>query len=117
MNNPEPVQPPAPPANNGSLLAGFVLGWVAMIVGVVASGMLYALQSSAGLPGVGVVFIGVGSLPLVAMIVLAIWFANRGQSRSAAGVLLAFGSMVALILLLVAACFGILATGGFGNMH
>jgi hypothetical protein len=125
MNNPDPTPPPQPPqppqpqppADNGSLLAGFLLGWAAMIAGVVVNGLFWALQSSLGLPGVGVLFLGVGSMPLVAMIVLAIWFANRGKSRSAAGVLLAFGSMVALVLLLVAACFGILATGGFGNMH
>lgn len=120
MNDPEPTQPPQPPqppADSGSLLVGFLLGWAAMIVGVIANGLFWALQSSLGLPGADMVFLGVGSLPLVAMIVLAIWFANRGKSRSAAGVLLAFGSMVALVLLLVAACFGILATGGFGNMH
>ncbi|HEV2606574.1 MAG TPA: hypothetical protein VGT79_01200 [Xanthomonadaceae bacterium] len=122
MSSPEPTEPPQPPptfppADTGSLMAGFLLGWGAMIAGVLVNGMFWALQSSLGLPGADMIFLGVGSLPLVAMIVLAIWLANRGKSRSAAGVLLAFGSMIALVLLLVAACFGILATGGFGNMH
>jgi len=117
MNNPEPTQPPQPPAERGSLLVGFLLGWAAMIAGVLVNGLFWVLQSSLGLPGADIVFLGVGSLPLVALIVLAVWLANRGKSRSAAGVLLAFGSLVALVLLLVAACFGILATGGFGNMH
>ena len=122
MSSPEPTQPSLPPptqppADTGSLMAGFLLGWGAMIAGVLVNGIFWALQSSLGFPAFGMVFVGFGSLPLVAMIVLAVWFANRGKSRSAAGVLLAFGSMVALVLLLVAACFGILATGGFGNMH
>ena len=120
MSAPEPTSPPpmAPqPAGNGSLLIGFLLGWVAMIAGVVCNGVFWSLQSSLDLPGTDIFFLGVGSLPLVAMIALAVWFNSSGKSRSALGVLLAFGSMIGLVLLLVAACFGILATGGFGNMH
>ncbi len=124
MNIPDPTppaQPPSPtspqPADNGSLLLGFVLGWVAMIVGVVCNGLFWSLQSSLGLPDTDIVLLGVGSLPLLLLIALAIWFSNQGKSRSVRGVLLAFGSLIALVLLLVAACFGILLSGGFGNMH
>jgi drug/metabolite transporter (DMT)-like permease len=123
MSTPDPTTPPAPqpsqtpPPDNGSMVVGFVLGWVAMIVGVVCNALFWALQSSLGLPGQDFVFLGVGTLPLLAMVALAIWFSNQHKSRSVRGVLLAFGSMIALVLLLVAACFGILLSGGFGNMH
>jgi hypothetical protein len=122
MSAPDPAPPtepppPTPPADNGSLLVGFVLGWVAMIVGVVVNALFWALQSSLGLPGTDFVFLGVGTLPLLAMVALAIWFGNQGKSRAVRGVLLAFGSMIGLVLLLVAACFGILLSGGFGSMH
>ena len=121
MSTPEPISPPPTspqPADNGSLLAGFLLGWAAMIAGVVVNGLLWSLQSSLGLPGTNIVFLGLGSLPLVAMIALAIWFSSRGKSRSTLGVLMAFGSMIGLVLLLVAACFGLIAAnGGLGNMH
>jgi hypothetical protein len=121
MSTPDPITPPPqsskPPADNGSLLIGFVLGWVAMVVGVVVNAVFWALQSSLGLPGADIIFMGVGTLPLLAMIALAVWFSKQGKSRSALGVLVAFGSMLGLLLLLVAACFGILLTGGFGSMH
>lgn len=124
MNTPDPAEqsqsqspPPTPPPDSGSLLAGFLLGWVAMIAGIVCNGLFWTLQSSLGLPGQDIVFLGVGSLPLLAMIALLVWFSSRGKSRAVRGVLLAFASMIGLALLLVAACFGILATGGFGNMH
>lgn len=106
-----------PSTNTGSAVVGFVLGWVAMIAGVVASAVLWSLQSSLGLTDTGIIVMGVGSFPLLAMIALLVWFASTGKSRSVKGVLLAFASMFGLVLLLVAACFGILMSGGFGNMH
>lgn len=116
MNNLEQTPPPAQrPVDKGSLLIGFVLGWVVMAVSVVANVLFWSLQSTLNMSDyAGVIF---GCMPLIAMIALMVWFAFRNESRSVSGVLLAFGSMIALILLLVAACFGILASGGFGNMH
>jgi hypothetical protein len=110
-------QPPTPEADLGSAVVGFILGWVAMIVGVVVNVVFWTVQSSMGMPSPGFIFFGVGSFPLLAMVGLLAWFASKGKSRSVKGVLLAFASMVGLTLLLVAACFGILLSGGFGNMH
>jgi len=120
MSVPQPVPPPStPPSDTGSLLQGFLLGWAALVVGIVANGMLWTLQSFVGpnMAGLNFIFIGIGMLPLFAMIALAIWFNSRGKTRAARGVWLALGSVFALILLLVAACFGLLLTGAFGNMH
>ena len=119
MNDPIETkpQPTDQLPDRGSAVVGFVLGWVAMVVGVVVNVVFWTVQSSIGLPGADIVFMGVGSLPLVAMIALLAWFASQGKSRSVKGVLLAFASMLGLALLLVAACFGIFMTGGFGNMH
>lgn len=119
MNDPIETtpQPTLPETDLGSAVVGFVLGWVAMVVGVIANVVFWTVQSSVGLPGTDIFFVGVGSFPLLAMIALLVWFASRGKSRAVKGVLLAFASMLGLALLLVAACFGILASGGFGNMH
>jgi hypothetical protein len=55
-------------------------------------------------------------LPWALVLGLIVWFAIKNKPRSALGVALAIGSMFALALLLVAACFGILALSG-GNWH
>ncbi len=54
-------------------------------------------------------------LPWAAALALGLWLASRGRTRTALGILVGFGLLVAVALLLVAACFGIVAgMGGFG---
>lgn len=128
MNSPNspyqaPVSPPGPAskdATRGSLLVGFLLGWAAIFGGYVAIGALFALL-------VNIVGSGGGSelytvlpllyvLPWGLVLGLIVWFAIKNKPRSALGVVLAIGSMIALGILLVAACFGIIALSG-GNWH
>ena len=54
-------------------------------------------------------------LPWLAALVLGLWLASRGRTRTALGILVGFGILVAVVLLLVAACFGIMS--GLGGMH
>jgi hypothetical protein len=55
-------------------------------------------------------------VPWALVLALIVWFAVKNKPRSALGVALAIGSMIALAILLVAACFGIVALSG-GNWH
>jgi len=107
-----------PPPDKGSRLKGFLLGWAAIFGGVIANMWFWGLQNSLQMRSADILAVTIGSLPLLAPIALMIWFASQDKPRSAIGVLLAFGSLIALVLLLVAACFGLLVfNGGFGNMH
>mgnify|MGYP000670991297 FL=1 len=54
------------------------------------------------------------TLPLVTVIVAMVWFGNKGKSKIVKGIAAALASMIDLILLLVAACFGIFAMSGSG---
>lgn len=110
--------PPAATPDKGSVLVGFLVGWGAMIASTVVAG---ALMAGAGALMTGwnsafslIAMIG-GLLPLASLIGLIIWYAMKGKSRSALGVAAAFGSLLALCLLLVAACFGLMSGTNFGR--
>lgn len=119
MNEPTPYVPPSAPSvpppdpSRGSLLVGFLLGWAVLVGGYVVFGFLVAILAQLGGSGVdgvmSAVYVLGGSLPWVAIIGLIVWFAAKNKPRSALGVALAIVSMVGLALLLVAACFGLLA--------
>ncbi len=98
-------------------MSGFVLGWVAMIAGVICNVLFWMLQTNFNSPSLGFIGLGLGSLPMLAMIALLILFSNQGKPRAVKGVLLAFASMVGLAVLLMAACFGLIAMNGGLNMH
>lgn len=114
---PPPHRPAAASNPGGSLGAG--IGW------------FFGCLVGAGIAGTGIMYLSsvmdptgriaefsapfAMALPWLAMIVLAIRLARAGKPRTALGILLGFGIFVALILLLVAACFGLF--GGLGNMH
>lgn len=127
MNTPDPgYRPPSAPVNpplgdeRGSLLTGFLIGWAVLISSCVVVAMVLTLFGTMNGQGsswyFGVLRL-VALLPFVSMVGLLVWFAAKGKTRSAAGVGLTLASLIALVLLLVAACFGLLATGAFGNMH
>lgn len=100
-----PGQSPASDAatpSSGSLIAGIALAWAIVVGGGV---LVFALVSSLGA--------AVFTVPLGVCVVLAIVMIARGQSRTGAGILLGLLSMAAVLLLLIAACFGIMRGSHF----
>jgi hypothetical protein len=109
----EPSVPPSiVPADQGTVLAGFLLGWVALIAGAILCGLSMGLLSLLGGPFM-YLYVFSSTLPLGAMAALLVWFARQGKSRAVRGVLYAFGSMIGLGVLLVATCFVLLAGTNF----
>lgn len=102
-----PPPPPLPPAlddaSGGSLAAGVGLAWLIMLVGEV----LVVMTGSVG----GV--LGGMFAPPLAIIVWAVVLLNRGKPRTGKGMFLGLLSIVAVLILLVAACFGLMS--GIGN--
>jgi len=115
MNAPLPPQrPPADP--RGSLGLGIALAWACLIAGYTLCGFLFGAMISLD-PHMGdsaiAVAVLLALLPWVAMIALIVWMAARGQSRTALGVAVGIASILGVALLLVAACFGLLANTSF----
>lgn len=107
-----PVAPGPDP--HGSLAAG--IGWffVCLIGGGIVAGVLrFAIVMAVPEWRYAGWLVGIPALlPWLAALVLGIWLATIGRTRTALGILVGFGVLVAVVLLLVAACFGIMA--GFG---
>jgi hypothetical protein len=112
MSEPSPRMPDRPadaPARRGSLLAGVACAWALLIGGYAI--VVAAFNAFNGIDsGTGTLLL---ALPWLAMIGLMVWFAANDRPRSALGVLLGIGTIVAVALLLVAACFGLLSSGGW----
>jgi hypothetical protein len=105
MNDRDVVVRPPAQQRQGSLLLGVACAWGMLIGG-------YALA-------IGLLNIGNGNdaaitlllaLPWLGMLALIVWFATTGRPRSALGVVVGIGTIIAVALLLVAACFGLLAS-------
>ncbi|KGI78314.1 hypothetical protein [Oleiagrimonas soli] len=105
---PPPDRPPAPtpsgdpsskPPRRGSIAAGIGLAWLIMIAG-------HLLLTPFG----GLAFT---PLPEALVGVAAAVCYGKGIPRTGQGLLLGLASLLAVILLLVAACFGMLALGSF----
>lgn len=97
----------------GSLLIGFLLGWAVLIVANAAVfGLLAVLDTLGSNSSAGVIGPLLLGLPWIGQLALIVFFAIRNQPRSAVGVALAIVSLIALALLLVAACFGLFALNG-----
>jgi hypothetical protein len=101
-SGPLPVQE----APRGSLLKGFLLAWLILILAEPSAFML-------------VTKIGAGAavIPPLAIIVIGIVLKVRDRSRTGTGLLLGLLAFVAVAILLVAACFGLFFNGNFDNMH
>ncbi len=112
MSEPSPRIPDRPAdvrAGRGSLLAGVACAWALLIFGYAI--VVGAFNAFDGIDsGTGTLLL---ALPWLGMIGLMVWFAANGRPRSALGVLLGIGTIVAVALLLVAACFGLLSSGGW----
>lgn len=94
-----------PPEDKGSLGLGIGLAWAIAVVGTpVSIGITVGARSGFnGLPFV------LWSLPYVLIVVLAVLNYRKGKTRMGHGLLLGLLSIVAVALLLVAACFGMLS--------
>ncbi|RUL71835.1 hypothetical protein [Dyella choica] len=86
---------PKPPGDDGSLGAGIVLAWVSMILGEIV------LVPIGGLP--------LGLLLPVVIVVIGIRMLSGDAPRTGKGLLMGVASASAVILLLVAACFGLVS--------
>lgn len=106
---PAPVRP-AGPRGEGSLVVGVALAWIISVVGgLVVLGLVGLV-----VPRSGTAIFAVGWLPFLISVGLAAWMIVKGPRRTGIGILVGIGSMWAVGLLLVAACFGIFF---LGNWH
>lgn len=93
-----PSPPPLPPESTpsaGSLAAGIGLAWLIVVAGEI---LAFMTRSSGAL-----------WLPPLALIVWAVVLLIQGKSRTGKGMFLGLLSIVAVLLLLVAACFGLMS--------
>jgi hypothetical protein len=114
-----PYEPPSAPVQSqsvndgrGSRWAGFGWYWLITVGGGFLMPMLtiipmYTFQQ---IPGIIVQLIALS--PLLLALILGVRFAVKGKMRTAQGMLFGFLSQIALVLLFVAACFGIIALNG-----
>jgi hypothetical protein len=106
MNDPRPVPTPTPPRNpRGSLLLGVACAWGMLIGGYIVISLFAGLLSGGDNAAIIVLML----LPWIGIIALIVWFATRGQPRTAGGVAIGLASIFGVALLLVAACFGLFA--------
>lgn len=115
-----PYEPPASrPANGGidrppksRLWLGFGLGWAAIAFTFLWGGVAFPMFGRIAAIGNGFIE-GIISLALFFAPTLALmgYFAVRKEWKAVLGVLLAWASGIALVLLLVAACLGIMGAG------
>ena len=126
-DNPYPNSTPQPnnnpEADKGTVLAGFFIGWGLMIGGSMLTGFVISILSAL-VNAIGgydsLMFQGLGMLslllPVAILIAAIVWFYKKGKTKIVKGIIGAIVSSIALVLLLVAACFGLFAMGG-SNFH
>jgi cytochrome bd-type quinol oxidase subunit 2 len=124
-NNPytdsNPSQAIQPDTDKGSVLSGFFIGWGLMIGCVMLAGFFIAILNEVSnsisnydnfifqtLALVTIV------LPIIIVVSAMIWLGKKGKSKTVKGIAASVISLIALALLLVAACFGIFAMNGSG---
>ncbi|HET7332737.1 hypothetical protein [Dyella sp.] len=103
---PGEFRPDMPTAGNGSLGAGIALAWVIAVVGTPLCGSMMAVFSTR----FNEWFVVLWLLPYLFIVVLAIFQYRKGKTRTGLGLMLGLVSMIAVALLLVAACFGMFST-------
>lgn len=114
----QPTPPTGPPANpEGSLGFGIGLAWACLIGGYIIVSVMASVVFSVtnGLNSdIGAwTAILLCLLPWIAMIALIVHFARNNKPRTALGVGVGIGSILGVLLLLVAACFGLLSSTNF----
>lgn len=116
-DSPEPPPTPAAEARAGSLALGVGLAWAINVVGNIVVLMVAMLSGgrSGSLPGPIAVL---ALLPFLISVGLAIWMIVKGPKRTGIGIIVGIGSIWAVALLMIAACFGIIfAVSGGGGAH
>ena len=113
MTTDQPAAPNPQTANPGTVLEGFLLGWLAGIVGSVVGGFFMAVVSMAGSSSLEPLFLLASLTPLGAVFALLIWFSRQGKSRAVRGVLYALGSMILVFVLLVGGLLLLFANADF----
>ena len=110
------TETPAPSdraTNPGTILEGFLLGWLAGIVGSVLGGFLMAMFSMMATSSVEPLFLLSSLTPLATIFGLLIWFSRQGKTRAVRGVLYAFGTMIGVLVLLVGGLLLLFANADF----
>lgn len=104
--SPPPPPEPQPPREAGSLALGVALAWIINVVGgAIFFGLVVLLMRH---PGSGISpLVALGWIPFAASVALAVWMVVKGPKRTGIGIFIGIGSIWAVQLLLVAACFGI----------
>jgi len=107
MNDRDVADRPQGQQGQGSLLLGVACAWGMLIGGYALAIALLNIGSGAGNDGAIMLLL---ALPWLGMLALIVWFATTGRPRSALGVVVGIGTIIGVALLLVAACFGLLAS-------
>jgi hypothetical protein len=106
--------PPKAPDQRGSLALGVVLAWAALIGGyIVIAGLLASMVNIVGGGGSDGLFILCGLAPWLLILGLIVWFRGQGKTQTAKGVAIGLASIVAIFVLLAAACFTLLSNTSF----
>lgn len=96
------LNPKEPSKDNGSLGLGIGLAWVIAVIG---TPLCLAIQANDIIGGrVALLWL----LPFLLIVILAIVQYWKGKPRTGLGFILGLISMIAVVLLLVAACFGMM---------
>lgn len=104
----QPGIEPKPGKGEGALSTGILLAWCIMVLGYIVLFNLGNVMPAA--------YYG-WFLPPLVVAILAVVLINRGVRRTGRGLLLGLLSVVAVLLLLVAACFGlVMVNGGLRNL-
>lgn len=115
MSTPQPVQ--SDTKANGSLGLGIALAWACLIGGYIVvatlAGVLFSVTRGMDSNVGATLAIGLSALPWIAMLGLVVYFVVNNKPRTAVGIAAGFASIVGVVLLLVAACFGLFATANF----
>ena len=90
------AMPPKPSDERGSLLGGIGIAWAVMVGGSIVIAQISVM---------------LWPVPPVALLIWAVVAMAQGKTRTGQGMLLGLVSVVAVVLLLVAACFGLLYNG------
>jgi len=97
--------------------AGIALAWACLIGGYfvvsVMSGIVFSVLNGATSGFGAMIAILLALLPWLAMIWLIVHFRKTDQPRTALGVGVGIASIFGVLLLLVAACFGLLSNANF----
>lgn len=110
MNDPLPAsRPPRPRDPRSSLMLGVGTAWATLVGGYVVAAVLMTAFANSN----DALILLLMALPWLGMIGWIIYFAMHEKPRTALGVVIGIVSIVAVTLLLIAACFGIFAASGW----